>query len=722
MDNLGVTFHDYLDVIGRRLIPFLTVLVLFPLIIYFSTEDDPPKFRAIVRVKIEDTPAAQPLFQEIGSTFQRETSLPTQIEIIRSESLALEVIRTLKQEQFDEAKKRGASVVWHELDNERLARQLIIQNIDAHPIPNTKIILINVFSTTDEKAKKLANTLADVFVEYSRNRRRERIAGALQFIEEQMEKLRLERVEEERTLWNYKSSTRFETVGSGLHRLSNLDALYVNTTIERQIDETRLEEIRRILQMQKDRLIPEVAQFSSPMVDQLRSKLSDLEYQRALLLRDFTAEHPEVASLTYEIEQTQQVLADEIKRLIGHEMPLIDPLSTYKNLMNELIELQLAISVKKRREAVLAKTVEHYIDQLENLANREIEMSRLNYRIEVKKNTYERFLQKKEEVELSIAMESGNIQVLDYAFTARNETGHQKLITMAWSMVAAVLGAIGIAFFLDMNDKRVKNEGEVKKFLGQPLLGMVPRIRLPRRGNLVETVAHYEEGTPYAESFRKLRTQIEFKSIDHPLRSLLCTSTRQEEGKTTIITNLGISFAQKGERVVLVDCDLRRPALHRSFATRRSPGLSDVLVEDIPWQQVLQETDVPNLYIITSGERPRNPSELLGSARMRVVLDQLCEEFDRVLLDISSVLAVTDSAVMAPLCDGVVLTVKAKDVPRDYILQAIEILDSVGANILGVALNGVTISRRSYYYYYYSEQPLKGNPSSGLSSSISSPS
>ncbi|HEQ60178.1 MAG TPA: polysaccharide biosynthesis tyrosine autokinase [Firmicutes bacterium] len=494
-----------------------------------------------------------------------------------------------------------------------------------------------------------------------------------------------------------------------MQRLSNLETLYVNTVIERQIDETRLEEIKRLLGEQKRQVLPEISHYTSPLVERFRDKLSELEYERALLLREFTPEHQEVKDLTYEIEQTQQVLAEEVKGLMEADLPTLDPLATYKNLLNEMIDLQLSISTQKRREAVLAKTVDHYVNQLENLADKEIEVSRLRYKIEVKKNTYERFLQKKEQVELSIAMETGDVQVLDYAFSALDLTGHQKATTMAWSMVAALLGATGIAFFLDMNDKRIKNEGEVKKVLGLPLMGMVPKIRLPHRGGLVETVAHYEEGTPYAESFRKLRTQIEFKSIDTPLKTILCTSTRQEEGKTTVITNLGISFAQKGERVLIVDCDLRRPALHKSFATRRSPGLSDILVEDTAWQQVVQETDIPNLYILTSGERPRNPSELLGSARMKTLIEQFSAQFDRVLFDISSVLAVTDSAVLGPICDGVILTVKAMEVPRDYILQAIEILNSVGSNMLGVALNGVKISRRSYYYYYYSEEALAGN-------------
>jgi len=709
LEDLSVTFYDYLQVVQRRFAPFLLILVLFPLAVYFLTETDPPMFVASVRVQLEDAPARQPLFDDIGLTFRKESSLPTQMEIIRSESLAGEVIRTLKQQQFAEAKLRGSSLLWPELENERRARRQLMKNLLVEAIPNTKVIRIQIISDSDEKARLLANTLADVFVQYSRKRKQERMQSALQFIETQLDKLRGERIAEEKALWQYKTDTRFETVGEGIGRLSNLDTLLVNTMIERQIDETRLEEIKRILLEQQGSMIPEAASYRSPLVDRLREKLTELDYQRALLLRDFTAEHPEVKTLAEEIEQTQEVLTAEVQQMVRADLPTLDPLSTYRNLLGEMVDLQLSINSKRRREAVLAKTMEHYIGQLEQLADKEIEVSRLRYKIEVKKNTFERFMTKKEQVELSMAMETGSVEVLDYALASNNVTGTQKITTVAWSLVAALLGAIGMAFFLDMNDTRIKNQAEVKRYLDLPLLGMIPRIKLPKRGTLIESVAHYEEGTPYAESFRKLRTQIEFKSIDRPLKTILCTSTRQEEGKTTIITNLGMSFAQKGERVLVVDCDLRRPALHRSIGVRRSPGLSDVLVEQVPWQQVVQDTDIPNLYTITSGERPRNPSELLGSSRMKSLIRQFADHFDRVLFDISSILAVTDSAVLGPLCDGVILTVRVQDVPRDYVQQALEIMQSVGANLLGAALNGVKISRRSYYYYYYSEQAAPAN-------------
>jgi polysaccharide biosynthesis transport protein len=703
MEDLSLNIYDYFNIIRRRLVYFLLVAVLVPLIAFFAIPPDKKVFRSIVRIKIEDPPAHQPIFQEIGNTFRRDSSLATQIEILRSESLNYEVIRALKRQQYQKAKEIGPAAMWPELDNEWAARQNLSQNIEADAVPNTKIINISVWSNTPEKAKQLANTLGDVFVDYTLEHRRNRIASALDFINDQLEKLRDERIEEEKALWRYKSNTRFETVGSGMARLTNLDNLYVNTRIERQIEETRREEILKILSEKRAELLPEVTTFQSPLIDRLQDKIVELDYERALLLRDFTAEHPEVEALTEEIQQTQIVLQDEVKKLFRADRPTLDPMSTYKNLLDELIEIELAINTKKRRESVLQKSVDQYIDHLDQLADKEIQVSRLNYKIQVKKSTYERFLEKKEQVELSMAMETGNVQVLDYAFSAKNETEQKWWSRMAWALTLGLSLGIFLAIFIDMNDNRIKTHNEVPAKLGQPLLGMIPMASHLKKGRLVETLAHFEEGTPFAESFRKLRTQIQFKAIDQPLKTLMVTSTRQEEGKTTLITNLGISFSQKGEQVLIVDCDLRRPALHKTFDTRRSPGLSDVLVEEVPWQQTVQETDIPNLYILTSGERPRNPSELLGSDRMKKLIRETQEQFDRVLFDISSVLAVTDSAVVGPMCDGVIMIVKMKDVTIDYIHQAMEIMQSVGSNILGVALNGLTFTKESYYYYYYSE-------------------
>ncbi|MCB9784421.1 MAG: CpsD/CapB family tyrosine-protein kinase [Candidatus Omnitrophica bacterium] len=208
-------------------------------------------------------------------------------------------------------------------------------------------------------------------------------------------------------------------------------------------------------------------------------------------------------------------------------------------------------------------------------------------------------------------------------------------------------------------------------------------------------------GRQTMESFRTLRTQVEFKGIDKPLKTLLVTSTRPSEGKTAIMTNLAVTFAQKGEQTLLVDCDLRRPSLHRHLDLNRSPGLSNILMGDLPWRQALQETDMPNLWVLTAGDLTVNPSELLSSRQMRDLIDEFSMNYDRVLFDMSSVLAVTDSAILGSVVDGVILVVKAYKTPRSYIQQAIEIMHNVGSNMVGVVFNQVRRYGSAYYYYYY---------------------
>ncbi|MCA9438177.1 MAG: CpsD/CapB family tyrosine-protein kinase, partial [Candidatus Omnitrophica bacterium] len=244
-------------------------------------------------------------------------------------------------------------------------------------------------------------------------------------------------------------------------------------------------------------------------------------------------------------------------------------------------------------------------------------------------------------------------------------------------------------------------EFDVRRWLGLPLLASVPTLKQIKRRPFRDVIPEFEQGRQTMEAFRTLRTQVEFKAIDRPMNTILVTSTRPSEGKTAVMTNLAVTFAQKGENVLLVDCDLRRPALHRHMELDRSPGLSNTLMGEISWKTAVQETEVPNLWVLTAGDITVNPSELLSSSQMRGLVDELSASYDRVLFDMSSVLAVTDSAIMGSMVDGVLLVVKAYKTPRHYIQQAIEIMHNVGSNMLGVVFNQVRRYGTAYYYYYY---------------------
>jgi non-specific protein-tyrosine kinase len=218
-------------------------------------------------------------------------------------------------------------------------------------------------------------------------------------------------------------------------------------------------------------------------------------------------------------------------------------------------------------------------------------------------------------------------------------------------------------------------------------------------------VAYTEPKSAAAEAYRALRTNIQFASPDKPVHTILATSTRPDDGKSTTIANLAITFAAAGSPTVLVDCDLRRPHVHQVFGLSNDVGLSSLISEmarnadgatpKIP----LQETQVPNLKVLTSGPVPPNPAEILASKRMAEILALLKQSAEYVLIDTPPIIAVTDAAVLAPRVDGVLLVVNAGKTRRDLALKARDMLRQVNANLLGVVLNNATVDKSAYEYY-----------------------
>jgi len=224
-------------------------------------------------------------------------------------------------------------------------------------------------------------------------------------------------------------------------------------------------------------------------------------------------------------------------------------------------------------------------------------------------------------------------------------------------------------------------------------------------------VTHADPKSPVAEAYRILRTNIEFSSTDRKIKVILVTSSGPAEGKSTTAANTAIAMADANRRVLLIDCDLRKPAIHRMFGLVNIKGLTNILVEGIEYSDITNVTDVENLEIITSGPKPPNPAELLGSRRMKEFLDRVREDYDVVIIDAPPVLPVTDAAVLSQYVDGVILVAGYGVTTFEAAAQAKASLQKVNARILGVVLNGAPVDRGGgyyyYYYYYYDEQGRK---------------
>lgn len=274
--------------------------------------------------------------------------------------------------------------------------------------------------------------------------------------------------------------------------------------------------------------------------------------------------------------------------------------------------------------------------------------------------------------------------------------------------LAAAIGlalALGAAFLIEYLDDTLRSPEDLEKATGLNTLGSISRIPgVAVSEGLVTTV---QPKSHISEAYRTLRTNLLFSSPDRPLHSVLITSSDALEGKSTVAANLAVVMAEQGKSVVLVDADLRRPMQHTIFQLPNQQGLTSALLDGgSALDGRLQETEIGNLRVLTSGPLPPNPSELLGSQSMRRLIERLSGEADVVLFDSPPVLPVTDAAVLAPQVDGVLIVAEAEQTRRGAVRRAVASLRTVGANLLGAALNRIPFHGRggyNYYYYYYAE-------------------
>jgi capsular exopolysaccharide synthesis family protein len=317
------------------------------------------------------------------------------------------------------------------------------------------------------------------------------------------------------------------------------------------------------------------------------------------------------------------------------------------------------------------------------------------------RSNFTTLLQNYGSVQLAEAQSGNNVIV---AAPAKVPTSPIRPRTKMNTLLAAVVGAmlaVGVAFLVEFLDDTIKTPEDVEATLAAATLGAVARSKNGEASQGLITLEAPK--SPISEAYRVLRTNVRFSNVDHPNQSLLVTSANPTEGKSTTVSNLGVVMAQAGQRVILVDSDLRRPRLQRVFELDNRQGLTDALVSDgAELNGFLQDTAVPNLRVMTSGPLPPNPSELLSSQRMHQLVDRLKAEADVVLFDSPPVMAVTDASILAKQVDGVLLVVDSGQTRRGMAEQAYRTLQQVGASVLGVILNKIALTRGGYYYYYYS--------------------
>jgi polysaccharide biosynthesis transport protein len=334
----------------------------------------------------------------------------------------------------------------------------------------------------------------------------------------------------------------------------------------------------------------------------------------------------------------------------------------------------------------------------ETAPTNDAEIARLNSALSLQERSYETLLQNLSAIRLAEAQDTDVLSLVEPARVPQTPIRPRIPTNTLMAALVGLMIGLGAVFLIEYLDDTLKEDSDLTEQLGVNLLAAIGKVGEGEKRTLITELNH---NAPVAEAYRMLRTNIRFALVDTPLQTVMVTSPGPSEGKSTTAANLAVVMAQAGHRTILVDADLRRPVQHKLFDVPNKEGLTSALVErESTLTEYLRDTGVENLRVLPAGPLPPNPSELLGSQRMREVVAELQREADLVILDTPPVLAVTDSALIASSISGALLVLRAGQTHLEAARRAVEQLQGVQATILGAVMNGVREGREGYYYYY----------------------
>ncbi|MGD9488523.1 MAG: GumC family protein [Calditrichaceae bacterium] len=726
-----LSLNDYLRILYRgRWIILISFLVVFLFTLYY-TMTATPVYESTTSVIIDRNGAMERTFYDMGGFGGQNTTIANQLEIIKSRSLSERVVKRLDLSDVRDSLALFQPNNQGEFLTMRGMIGVIRGSMEVSHKKETDIIQITYQASTPFEAAYIANTIADEFQYANAEASRGEISDLRKFLETQLSKKGEElRLSEER-LRDYQEREKVASLDdetSGLvGRLSEVESMLEQAQVELQAKLEMKSSLAKQLDERKQTLSTDLSEISTPYLSSLQQELASIVAERTkyttaieIEVQDVNRRHFEANIKQYDdkIRAMKQKLEEEARKISTSSM-VKDPFQLSQDLVTKLLTSDADIKTLTAKINALQDVVSEYSRKLEILPEKVLELARLERRRMVDEQTFIMMTQKMEETKIQEAGQRNDVRIIDEAIEPYAPVKPKKKMNL---MLGALIGlglGIGLIFLVEYFDNTIKTHEDIER-MGLNILGTIPTIATdkvekkmenklsrmgPIEGKKIEArlIAHFDPKSPVSEAYRTLRTNLQFSKVDEKLKTILVTSSGPKEGKSTTAANLAIAMAQSGNKVVLVDADLRRPVVHSIFGQEKDSGVTNYLMDAIPYEELAKETPMENLFIITSGILPPNPSELISSHKMEGLLEKLKQDFDIILFDSPPVIAVTDAAILSTKVDGVIIIVSSGQTNRDALLRSQSLLDNVGARVLGFLLNNVDVEGTygSYYYYYY---------------------
>lgn len=680
---------------------------------YFSK----PLYRSQIQLEIERENQMMTVADLFGIAASDQEFLQTQYVLLRSRGLALRVIddhKLLSDPEFYPPGIAGKTPAEIQKIKDSMAGALV-GGIEVVPVRNTSLVDVIYTGSSPKLVQKIANAWGESYVRMNVNKKLESVQQASEFLSRQIATVQEDLEVSRRELQRYGESKGIVSSGESgdeltmrkLQQLSGDVTAAQNDYFQKQ---ATYDSVRRTS--------PDSLASDDPLVAKISDDISQLQRRYAEQRAQFLPAHPTMLSLADQIEKAKTERAREVQRAAAKKIE----------------DARSAMEAASARVGAVRSEYQGQRGQVQRMTVDAARYTDLRLAVDTKQGLLAALQKQLNETEVTARLRgsaSPNIHVID---SARMPGGRFNLSMKKNLQSALPLGLIlglGAIFFLEYMDRSIKSPEDLERMTKFASLGVIPaagsvskqygfRYGYGRSGPAlhavendsdkpagIELIPHIDARSPVSEAYRAFRTSLLLASASSP-KVIVITSSFAREGKTTTSTNLATVLAQMGKPVLLVDADLRRPRIQKVFHGKMNLGLVNYLAANIPLDDIIQPTEVPNLSVILSGPTPPNPSELLASDRMKHLIEEIRGRFAYVIFDSPPVLAVTDAVVLATNADGVVLCVHGGHTPREMVQRSAERLRQANIPVLGAILNNLDLHQYGYaykksYYDYYAE-------------------
>lgn len=737
-EDESIDLHEYWRILLKRRAVVLSVLATAVVVTLMATLLMLPEYRATATLHINPAGGRILAYDDFeasaGGAQSVQQFLTTQHGVLASRSLAEQVVRKhgladhpelagdIRQRSVTAELGQVASLVLAVLrsggsqadaltqaaadDAEerqvRAATDRLRDRIEVEPLRNSQLVRVSFTSFDRDFSAQVANAVVREYIESTMQRRYDAGGEARRFLQDQLQAMRIELERSDWELADFARRVRVSDLAAN-QEMAREGLRSLNESLENVRQElVQLAGWRELVQRGRlDHLDPVV---NSAAIAELQRRLLDASTEYASLSERFLDDYPTVAEVLRRMELIRAEIAAERQRIAE------GILGRFETLRAQEVALERAIAEREERIMALNEQAVQY-----NILRREHETNR---------ELYDGLLQRMKEIGVAAGVQESNISVIDAAQVPGGAFRPVLTKNLAIASMLGLMFGIGLALLLEFLDRTVRHADDIERLVELPVMGLVPLApgndpsgQSPQLPATQNALSHYSARRPdsaISEAYRSLRTSLMFSTPEGMPRTVLVTSTSQGEGKSTTSVNLATVIAQNGSRVLLIDADLRRPALHRDFGKPRAPGLTNAIAQCEHGagldRSLVQDTEVEGLAVIPAGHATPKPTELLSSRRLSRLISECRELYDHVIIDAPPILGLADAVALSRMVEGVIVVVAAGQTGKENFRGAVRRLQQVQAPLLGVVLNRVDLKSPDYAYcssdyYGYQEAP-----------------